>query len=66
MALRTDGGSTNTYKTCMDLIGSHGAARSSLEIQRYKSEGNLDAWMNNVRYPFEVADNGPMELAKIW
>lgn len=47
----------------MDLIAEKGLA-AHWKYKGIKSEGDLDAWMNNVRDILETADNGPMELMK--
>ena len=47
----------------MDLIAEKGLA-AHWKYKGIKSEGNLDAWMNNVRDILEAGDNGPMELMK--
>ncbi len=47
----------------MDLIAEKGLA-AHWKYKGGKSEGNLDAWMNNVRDILETAETGPMELMK--
>lgn len=47
----------------MDLIAEKGLA-AHWRYKGIKSEGNLDAWMNNVRDILETAETGPMELMK--
>lgn len=47
----------------MDLIAEKGLA-AHWKYKGIKSEGNLDAWMNNVRDILESADSGPMELMR--
>lgn len=47
----------------MDLIAEKGLA-AHWKYKGIKSEGNLDAWMNNVRDILETADSGPMELMR--
>lgn len=47
----------------MDLIAEKGLA-AHWKYKGIRSEGNLDAWMNNVRDILETADNGPMELMR--
>lgn len=47
----------------MDTIAEKGLA-AHWKYKGIKSEGNLDAWMNNVRDILETADTGPMELMK--
>lgn len=47
----------------MDTIAEKGLA-AHWKYKGIKSEGNLDAWMNNVRDILETADSGPMELMK--
>ncbi len=47
----------------MDLIAEKGLA-AHWKYKGIKSEGNLDAWMNNVRDILEAAETGPMELMK--
>ena len=53
------GGSTNTYKTYGPY--SRKGLAAHWKYKGIKSEGNLDAWMNNVRDILEAGDNGPME-----
>lgn len=47
----------------MDTIAEKGLA-AHWKYKGIKSEGNLDAWMNNVRDILEAAETGPMELMK--
>ncbi len=47
----------------MDAIAEKGLA-AHWKYKGIKSEGNLDAWMNNVRDILEAAESGPMELMK--
>ena len=47
----------------MDLIAEKGLA-AHWKYKGLKSEGNLDAWMNNVRDILETADSGPLELMR--
>ena len=47
----------------MDLIAEKGLA-AHWKYKGIKSEGALDAWMNNVRDILETAETGPMELMK--
>lgn len=47
----------------MDLIAEKGLA-AHWKYKGIKSEGNLDAWMNNVRDILETADSGPLELMR--
>jgi GTP pyrophosphokinase len=47
----------------MDLVAEKGLA-AHWRYKGIKSEGNLDAWMNNVRDILETADSGPMELMR--
>ncbi len=47
----------------MDLVAEKGLA-AHWRYKGIKSEGNLDAWMNNVRDILEAAETGPMELMK--
>ena len=47
----------------MDLIAEKGLA-AHWKYKGIKSEGDLDAWMNNVRDILETADSGPMELMR--
>lgn len=47
----------------MDLIAEKGLA-AHWKYKGIKSEGNLDAWMNNVRDILETAESGPMELMR--
>ncbi len=47
----------------MDAVAEKGLA-AHWKYKGIKSEGNLDAWMNNVRDILETADSGPMELMK--
>lgn len=47
----------------MDVIAEKGLA-AHWKYKGIKSEGNLDAWMNNVRDILEAAETGPLELMK--
>lgn len=47
----------------MDLVAEKGLA-AHWRYKGIKSEGGLDAWMNNVRDILETADSGPMELVR--
>lgn len=47
----------------MDTIAEKGLA-AHWKYKGIKSEGDLDAWMNNVRDILEAAESGPMELMK--
>lgn len=47
----------------MDTIAEKGLA-AHWKYKGIKSEGNLDAWMNNVRDILEAGQNGPMELMR--
>lgn len=47
----------------MDLVAEKGLA-AHWRYKGIKSEGNLDAWMNNVRDILETAHSGPMELMR--
>lgn len=47
----------------MDTIAEKGLA-AHWKYKGIKSEGYLDAWMNNVRDILEAAETGPMELMK--
>lgn len=47
----------------MDLVAEKGLA-AHWKYKGQKSEGNLDAWMNNVRDIIESADSGPMQLMR--
>ena len=47
----------------MDVIAEKGLA-AHWKYKGIKSEGGLDAWMNNVRDILEAAESGPMELMK--
>lgn len=47
----------------MDLVAEKGLA-AHWRYKGIKSEGNLDAWMNNVRDILEAAETGPMQLIK--
>ena len=47
----------------MDEIAERGLA-AHWRYKGIKSEGNLDAWMKNVRDILETAENGPSELMK--
>lgn len=47
----------------MDLIAEKGLA-AHWKYKGIKSEGDLDAWMNNVRDILETAESGPMELMR--
>lgn len=47
----------------MDLIAEKGLA-AHWKYKGIKSEGDLDAWMNNVRDILESADSGPMDLMR--
>ncbi|MDE5968565.1 MAG: TGS domain-containing protein, partial [Muribaculaceae bacterium] len=47
----------------MDLVAEKGLA-AHWRYKGIKSEGNMDAWMNNVRDILESGDSGPMELMR--
>ncbi len=47
----------------MDLVAEKGLA-AHWRYKGIKSEGNLDAWMNNVRDILEAAESGPFELIR--
>ena len=47
----------------MDLVAEKGLA-AHWRYKGIKSEGGLDAWMNNVRDILEAAESGPMELMR--
>lgn len=47
----------------MDLVAEKGLA-AHWKYKGIKSEGELDAWMNNVRDILETTDNGPLELMR--
>lgn len=47
----------------MDLVAEKGLA-AHWKYKGIKSEGDLDAWMNNVRDILEAAHTGPMELMR--
>ena len=47
----------------MDLVAEKGLA-AHWRYKGIKSEGDLDAWMNNVRDILESAEQGPMELMR--
>ncbi len=47
----------------MDLVAEKGLA-AHWRYKGIKSEGALDAWMNNVRDILETAESGPMELVR--
>lgn len=47
----------------MDLIAEKGLA-AHWRYKGIKSEGGLDAWMNNIRDILETAQTGPMELMR--
>ncbi len=47
----------------MDIIAEKGLA-AHWKYKGIKSEGNLDAWMNNVRDILEAGQHGPMELMR--